>query len=134
LPVEFRPCIEAASQFLLETYPAVPKLCHGDINSGNVLVSGGHLTALIDWFDLCGCDPAFDVAIFHFWESDEQILSALLEAYTPEEPILFRRRIAANVICYAAYLLTTDWKPTMDKTPAHRQCLKWLAEGESMAF
>jgi aminoglycoside phosphotransferase (APT) family kinase protein len=134
LPADLRPRLEAAYQFLRTSYRGTPRLCHCDINYGNFLVSGGHVTAMIDWDGASGCDPAFDVAIFHFWEDDEQILSALLETYAPVEPVLFRRRVTAGVICHAAALLAWDFsKQTIDREAIYRRCLEWLTDSRVLS-
>lgn len=36
---------------------------HGDLHPGNVIVSDGNLTALIDFGDVTGGDPAYDLAV-----------------------------------------------------------------------
>lgn len=101
--------IETACQFLYQAYDGFPKLCHGDFTPWNLLIHQGHVRALIDWDGIYGCDPALDLAILHYWIDDTQILNALLQAYAPDDPALFRDRIMAFVKCYAAYLFTNDY-------------------------
>lgn len=36
---------------------------HGDVHPGNLIADGGRLTAIIDFGDMCGGDPACDLAI-----------------------------------------------------------------------
>lgn len=36
---------------------------HGDVHPGNLIAGGGRLTAIIDFGDMCGGDPACDLAI-----------------------------------------------------------------------
>ncbi len=37
-------------------------VCHGDLHGFNLIVSGGRVTALVDWTNARVADPAFDVA------------------------------------------------------------------------
>jgi hypothetical protein len=69
------------------------------------------------------------VATLHFSINDEQILTTLLQAYAPAEPEVFRRRVMAAVICYAASLLAWDFlKQTIDGEAVYRRCLGWLRD------
>jgi glycosyltransferase involved in cell wall biosynthesis/aminoglycoside phosphotransferase (APT) family kinase protein len=127
---EVIPLIEGACQFLHRSYyKEAPKLCHGDLVPWNLLVNTGHLSAVIDWNGAQGCDPAFDVATLHFWIDDEQILTTLLQAYAPAEPEVFRHRVIAAVICYAAALLSWDFsKQTINRDEVYRLCSRWLTD------
>jgi aminoglycoside phosphotransferase (APT) family kinase protein len=40
-----------------------PLWIHGDLHPGNLLVSGGRLSAVIDWCDLAAGDPATDLSV-----------------------------------------------------------------------
>ncbi len=40
-----------------------PVWVHGDVHPGNLIADGGRLTAIIDFGDMCGGDPACDLAI-----------------------------------------------------------------------
>jgi glycosyltransferase involved in cell wall biosynthesis/thiamine kinase-like enzyme len=121
--------IEAACQFLREAYQGTPRLCHLDPNPWNLLVVGADLSAVIDWNHICGCDPAFSVAILHFWIDDEEILSTLLQTYAPAEPEVFRQRIGAAIAYYAAAVLASDYSgQAIDKQLADHQSLMWLTE------
>lgn len=44
--------------------PAAPALCHGDFRTGNYLVDGGALTAILDWEFAAWSDPDEDVGWF----------------------------------------------------------------------
>jgi aminoglycoside phosphotransferase (APT) family kinase protein len=44
--------------------PAAPVLCHRDFRTGNVLVEGGRVTALLDWEFAGWSDPAEDLGWF----------------------------------------------------------------------
>ena len=43
--------------------PHPPVWLHGDPHPGNLLVHDGALAAVIDWGDVCQCDPASDLAV-----------------------------------------------------------------------
>lgn len=36
---------------------------HGDLHAANILVDNGEISAVIDWGDICGGDPACDVSV-----------------------------------------------------------------------
>jgi glycosyltransferase involved in cell wall biosynthesis/aminoglycoside phosphotransferase (APT) family kinase protein len=128
LPSEALSLVDTAGQFLRGSYSGSPRLCHGDLGYYNLLVSRGRLSAIIDWNPVYGWDPAFDVAVFHFWSDDEPVLTTLLQAYAPDRPRMFRRRVMAAVICYAGSLMATACKPTIDKQAVDRLCLRWLTD------
>jgi glycosyltransferase involved in cell wall biosynthesis/aminoglycoside phosphotransferase (APT) family kinase protein len=129
LPSETLPLIEAACQFLGESYRESSRLCHYDLHPWNLIIDKGRLSAVIDWGSAHCCDPAFDVATLHFSINDEQILTTLLQAYAPAQPEVFRRRVMAAVICYAASLLAWDFlKQTIDGEAVYRRCLGWLRD------
>ena len=88
---------------------ATPTLIHGDLIAGNVLTSGGHATAVLDFgFMSTAGDPAFDVAmtasLFDMWsprvrEVERELDRAFAAAFAHED-----RRYS---IYRAAYALTT---------------------------
>ncbi|HVM40394.1 MAG TPA: aminoglycoside phosphotransferase family protein [Acidimicrobiia bacterium] len=43
-------------------HEGVPVWIHGDLHPRNVLADGGRLTGVVDWGDMCGGDPATDLA------------------------------------------------------------------------
>ena len=44
--------------------PAQPAaVCHGDLHFRQLLVSGGRLTGIVDWVDVCRSDPGIDLQI-----------------------------------------------------------------------
>jgi aminoglycoside phosphotransferase (APT) family kinase protein len=89
--------------------PATPTLIHGDLVAGNVLTSGTHATAVLDFgFMSTSGDPAFDAAlaasIFDMWgprarEVERTLDRALASAFEHDH-----RRYS---IYRAAYALTT---------------------------
>jgi hypothetical protein len=70
-----------------------PRLLHGDLGNHNVFVSGGQVSALIDWEDCLAGDPAFDVAFWATFHPDRR-LDAILGGYgsEAESPGDFLRR------------------------------------------
>ena len=46
-----------------QRFTAPAQLLHGDVHPGNLLVSGGRLSAVIDFGDLCAGDPATDFGV-----------------------------------------------------------------------
>jgi aminoglycoside phosphotransferase (APT) family kinase protein len=64
--------------------PATPRLVHGDLIAANVLASGGHATAILDFgFLSTAGDPAFDAAIaascFDMWGPRAQAVERELD-------------------------------------------------------
>jgi aminoglycoside phosphotransferase (APT) family kinase protein len=89
--------------------PAAPRLVHGDLIAANVLGSGAHATAVLDFgFLSTAGDPAFDAAIaascFDMWGSrardgERELEQAFVSAFEQD-----RHRYS---IYRAAYALTT---------------------------
>ena len=107
------PALAAANDLLAVTAPAMAVLCHGELSSGNILVRGSQLSALIDWEGALGCDPAYDVAnlfttMSHSWypDHDEARLTAFLAAYQPTDAVEFRARVLAHRLLYVAGAIT----------------------------
>lgn len=46
-----------------EPWTGVPVWLHGDLHPANVLIAGGHVTAVVDFGDITSGDPATDLAI-----------------------------------------------------------------------
>lgn len=44
-------------------WPGPPMWIHGDLHPGNLLLSGGGLTAVLDFGDVCAGDPATDLSV-----------------------------------------------------------------------
>ena len=54
-------------------------VCHGDAWFGNMLMSRGRFSALVDWEDACVADPALDLAAQRHLEGN--VSDAVLEEY-----------------------------------------------------
>ena len=48
-------------------YAGPPSWIHGDLHPGNLLLSGGRLTAVLDFSDLAAGDPATDFSVAWMW-------------------------------------------------------------------
>ena len=62
---------DRAYRRLQEIAPALPRvrhLVHADLLSGNLLVSDGQISAVLDWGNALHGDFLYDLAWFHFWE------------------------------------------------------------------
>jgi aminoglycoside phosphotransferase (APT) family kinase protein len=101
--------LDGADHLLRRTYAGLPVLGHGDLADCNVLVAGGRVSAIIDWESITGTDPAYDIAVFwtdmgYYWYpmEDRQMLDALLQAYSADEPDDFRRRVIAHRVLLVA--------------------------------
>jgi aminoglycoside phosphotransferase (APT) family kinase protein len=66
---------------------------HGDLHAQNVLVDGsGNITAVIDWGDITGGDPATDLAGIWALFPTQHARSRILQAYRPDAALLNRAR------------------------------------------
>ncbi len=66
---------------------------HGDLHAQNVLVDGaGNITAVIDWGDITGGDPATDLAGIWALFPSPQARQRILHAYAPDLALLDRAR------------------------------------------
>jgi aminoglycoside phosphotransferase (APT) family kinase protein len=71
------------------TWPEPPLWLHGDLHPGNLLVSDGHLSGVIDFGDLTSGDPATDLSLL--WMLPRSIRSRF-EAWTGDEPDALKMR------------------------------------------
>ncbi|MEA4907342.1 MAG: aminoglycoside phosphotransferase family protein [Anaerolineaceae bacterium] len=76
--------INSAYTVLNDACNFIPALCHLDLSPTNILIKDGHLVSIIDWENAHGSDPILDLAYFHYWHADKDILSQLLENYAPQ--------------------------------------------------
>ena len=90
--------------------PGLPRLCHGDFADDNLIIRDGKLAAVIDWNNVIGCDPAFDLAYGYLWHNDTECFDALLESYarsTGDDLESLRRRTLDHRLVFATWLI--DW-------------------------
>ena len=59
---------------------------HGDLHGGNVLVSSGRISAVIDWGDIAAGDAATDLAAFWLLIDDDEDRQAGLSCYFAQRP------------------------------------------------
>jgi aminoglycoside phosphotransferase (APT) family kinase protein len=71
------------------TWPGPPLWLHGDLHPGNLLVSDGHLSGVIDFGDLTSGDPATDLSLL--WMLPRSIRSRF-EGWAGDEPDALRMR------------------------------------------
>lgn len=80
--------VRALWRRLIDTppYPHAPSWIHGDLHSGNILVNGGELAAVVDFGDLTAGDPAADLAIAYelFEAPDRAEFRARIDASSAE--------------------------------------------------
>lgn len=77
---------------------------HGDLHPRNVVVREGRLAGMIDWGDLCGGDPATDLACA-WMLFDAPARRAFLDAYAPSEDV--EARAAGWAVFFTSALLDT---------------------------
>lgn len=65
------------------TWAGRPVWIHGDLHPANVLTTGGDLTGVIDFGDLCSGDPAFDLAASWILLPDLASVHRFREEYRP---------------------------------------------------
>jgi len=56
---------------LIKNIPNIRNLVHGGFAGGNVLISGNHVSAVIDWSDSRYGDNVFDIAYILFWYPED---------------------------------------------------------------
>jgi len=76
---------------LAELYAGPPCLCKGDCAGDNLLVDQDGKVSIIDWEWAQGLDPAADLAYWCRATPDPQAHALLLNAYSPDDSLLFRR-------------------------------------------
>ncbi len=88
--------------------PETPVIVHGDLHSRHLLVSGGDLTGVIDWDDICLADPAGDLSLY--WSVLTPPGRAIFRTEYGElsEAQLVRARVLAVFLCSALALYADD--------------------------
>jgi aminoglycoside phosphotransferase (APT) family kinase protein len=83
-------------------WPGPPLWLHGDLHPGNLLVSDGQLSGVIDFGDLTSGDPATDLSVF--WMLPASV-RARVETWAGDEPHALRMRARAWALALGlAYL------------------------------
>ena len=98
---------------------------HGDLHGRNVLVKDGRFSAVIDWGDLGGGDPACDMAAVWMLLPDRPARAAAIAAYGGSEATWIRARGWAALM--AVMLLAIDNNPRMP--PMGEAIVARLADG-----
>jgi aminoglycoside phosphotransferase (APT) family kinase protein len=81
--------------------PAAGRLAHGDFDTTAIFCAGGRYTGLIDFGEIRGAEPAFDLGHFHLHDRGRvpvPLLPALLDGYgrvtpPPDEPSIRRSAV-----------------------------------------
>ena len=105
---------------------------HGDLHPRNVLVSRGHLSAVLDWGDVTAGDPATDLAAL-WWLFDLDVHGDFWAAYHTGSPATWHRARAWAALFGLSFLsFGLPDHPTMPDTQAHelgrRQLRRVVAE------
>jgi aminoglycoside phosphotransferase (APT) family kinase protein len=77
--------VEAMLDAERRSSPAVGRLAHGDFDTTAIFCSGGRYTGIIDFGEIRGAEPAFDLGHFHLHDRErgpERLLPALLDGYS----------------------------------------------------
>ena len=98
--------------------PAAARLAHGDFDTTAIFCAAGRYTGVIDFGEVRGAEPAFDVGHFHLHDEEHapvRLLPALLAGYgrtrpPPEEPAIRRSAVLLGL----------------------RQLCRWLARGQGL--
>ncbi len=114
---EARPALEYVLSWLDQNAPepAAITLVHGDFRTGNYMVDGGRLTAVLDWEFCHWGDPREDLGWFiaRCWRfgNDDKVaggiakLASLLEGYNEIADI----KVAASELAYFEVLAASRW-------------------------
>jgi Ser/Thr protein kinase RdoA (MazF antagonist) len=69
--------------------PAAARLAHGDFDATAIFCAAGRYTGVIDFGEIRGAEPAFDVGHFHLHDQEHvpsRLLPALLDGYARNGP------------------------------------------------
>lgn len=105
----------------VEPHRGPPVWIHGDLHPGNLLVSAGSLSGVVDFGDVTSGDPAVDLAIgWMMFPGPER--AELWRAYGRGEPAL-RMRARAWALALGLAIVTTS-----DDNPAMRRIGRWTLD------
>ena len=85
--------------------PAAARLAHGDFDTTAIFCSDGRYTGIIDFGEIRGAEPAFDLGHFHLHDEERmpaRLLPALLAghgrvALPPDEPSIRRSAVLSGL-------------------------------------
>ena len=89
---------------------------HGDLHFRHLLVHEGRLSGVIDWVDLCRCDPCVDLQlVWSVLEPDDR--AAFLDAYGPvsDEQLLRARVLAWSLSAALAWYGRENGMPNVER-------------------
>jgi aminoglycoside phosphotransferase (APT) family kinase protein len=66
--------------------PAAAHLAHGDFDATAIFSAAGRYTGIIDFGEIRGAEPAYDLGHFHLHDGEPPLLPALLEGYARVAP------------------------------------------------
>lgn len=104
-----------------EVWKGAPVWLHGDLHPGNLLVSDGNLSGVIDFGDLAAGDPATDLAVgwLAFDAEDRAVFEAELPSAYRDDATLRTRSKGWALLLATAYAAHSDDNPTMADVGRH---------------
>jgi aminoglycoside phosphotransferase (APT) family kinase protein len=110
--------------------PAEARRCwiHGDLHARNVLVSGGVLTAVIDWGDVCAGDRATDLAAVWTLLDDREAREQAIRAYGEASEATWLRALGWAV-SFGTVLLETGLADHPRHAAMGEDILRRISEG-----
>lgn len=100
----------------------------GDIHARNVLVDNGHISAFIDWGDMCAGDPATDLASIWGLISNTKSRKNAMDLYGMSSPTIARAK--AWAVFFGVILAETGRKDTPRHARMGEAILRRLAEDD----
>lgn len=73
-------------------------LIHGDFDISHIFHSQGKYTGIIDFGEIRGCNPLFDLATFIGFYKDQEMYSYLLEGYQTEKTLTEENKYAVELM------------------------------------
>lgn len=118
LPGNVLPVVEAMLNDERARPPAAARLAHGDYDTTAIFCAGGRYTGVIDFGEIRGAEPAFDLGHFHLHDQERvpyRLLPALLDGYGQVERLPDTRSISRSAVLLGL-----------------RQLCRWLARGHGL--